>query len=104
MKKLLTIITSALLCITMLVLSPAQVIASAEGSGKKYISEVKVGKPQRSFLKRATPSSPTTRATMPTSTRTPAPVTPSKKAPTRKSSIWATRPPTTRVTPSPTLR
>jgi hypothetical protein len=43
MKKLLTIITSALLCITMLVLSPAQVIASAEGSGKKYISEVKVG-------------------------------------------------------------
>ena len=43
MKKLLTIITSALLCITMLVLSPAQVIVSAEGSGKKYISEVKVG-------------------------------------------------------------
>ena len=43
MKKILTIITSALLCITMLVLSPAQVIASAEGNGKKYISEVKVG-------------------------------------------------------------
>ena len=43
MKKILTIITSALLCITMLVLTPAQVIASAEGNGKKYISEVKVG-------------------------------------------------------------
>ena len=43
MKKLLTIITSALLCMTMLVLSPAQVIASAESNGKKYISEVKVG-------------------------------------------------------------
>ncbi len=43
MKKLLTIITSALLCVTMLVLSPAQVAASAADSGKKYISEVKVG-------------------------------------------------------------
>ena len=43
MKKLLTIITSALLCVTMLVLSPAQVAASAANSGKKYISEVKVG-------------------------------------------------------------
>ena len=43
MKKLLTIITSALLCMTMLVLSPAQVAASAANSGKKYISEVKVG-------------------------------------------------------------
>ena len=43
MKRLLTIITSALLCVTMLVLSPAQVAASAADSGKKYISEVKVG-------------------------------------------------------------
>ena len=43
MKKILTIITSALLCMTMLVLSPAQVTASAANSGKKYISEVKVG-------------------------------------------------------------
>ncbi len=43
MKKLLTIITSMLLCMTMLVLSPAQVAASAADSGKKYISEVKVG-------------------------------------------------------------
>ena len=43
MKKLLTIITSALLCVTMLVLSPVQVVASAAGSGKKYICEVKEG-------------------------------------------------------------
>ncbi|HBE15581.1 MAG TPA: hypothetical protein DCY72_04990 [Ruminococcaceae bacterium] len=43
MKKLLTIITSMLLCMTMLVLSPAQVAASAADSVKKYISEVKVG-------------------------------------------------------------
>ncbi len=43
MKRLLTIITSMLLCMTMLVLSPAQVAASAADSGKKYISEVKVG-------------------------------------------------------------
>ena len=43
MKRILTIITSALLCVTMLVLSPAQVAASAANSGKKYISEVKVG-------------------------------------------------------------
>ena len=43
MKKILTIIISALLCVTMLTLTPAQVVASAAGSGKKYISEVKVG-------------------------------------------------------------
>ena len=44
MKKLLTVITSALLCMTMLVLAPNQVIASAaDNSEKKYISEVKVG-------------------------------------------------------------
>ncbi len=44
MKKFVTVITSALLCVSMLVLAPAQVIASAaESNGKKYISEVKVG-------------------------------------------------------------
>lgn len=44
MKKLLMIFTSALLCMTMLVLGPTQVVASAaDGAGKKYISEVKVG-------------------------------------------------------------
>lgn len=44
MKKLLMIFTSALLCMTMLVLGPMQVVASAaDGAGKKYISEVKVG-------------------------------------------------------------
>lgn len=43
MKKLATIITSALLCVAMLALAPAQVIASAAESGGKYISEVKVG-------------------------------------------------------------
>ena len=44
MKKVITVITSALLCMTMLVLAPTQVIASAaENNGKKYISEVKVG-------------------------------------------------------------
>ena len=38
------IFTSALLCMTMLVLGPTQVVASAaDGAGKKYISEVKVG-------------------------------------------------------------
>ena len=44
MKKVITVITTALLCMTMLVLAPTQVIASAaENNGKKYISEVKVG-------------------------------------------------------------
>ena len=43
MKKLLTIITSALLCAAMLILSPAQVVASAADKAEKYISEVKVG-------------------------------------------------------------
>ena len=44
MKKILTVITSALLCMTMLVLAPTQVIASAaENDEEKYISEVKVG-------------------------------------------------------------
>ena len=44
MKKLLTVITSALLCMTMLVLAPTQVIASAaDKNEKKYLSEVKVG-------------------------------------------------------------
>ncbi len=43
MKKIATILTSALLCMTMLVLAPAQVVASAAGDEKKYISEVKVG-------------------------------------------------------------
>ena len=43
MKKLLTVITSALLCMTMLVLAPTQVIASAAENDKKYLSEVKVG-------------------------------------------------------------
>ena len=44
MKKLLTAITSAVLCMTMLILAPTQVVASAaENEQKKYISEVKVG-------------------------------------------------------------
>ncbi len=43
MKKLLMAITSALLCMTMLVLGPTQVIASAAGNEQKYISEVKIG-------------------------------------------------------------
>ena len=43
MKKLATIITSALLCVAMLALAPAQVIASAAESSGKYVSEVKVG-------------------------------------------------------------
>ncbi len=37
------IFTSALLCMTMLVLGPTQVIASAAGNEQKYISEVKIG-------------------------------------------------------------
>ena len=44
MKKLRTVITSALLCATMAFTLPAQVIASAEEpEAKQYISEVKVG-------------------------------------------------------------
>ncbi|MBR1482109.1 MAG: hypothetical protein IJ598_03965 [Ruminococcus sp.] len=44
MKRLLMIFTSALLCMTMLVIGPAQVVASAaDNNEKKYISEVKVG-------------------------------------------------------------
>ena len=44
MKKLLTAITSAVLCMTMLILAPTQVVASAaDNTEKKYISEVKVG-------------------------------------------------------------
>ncbi len=43
MKKLLMIFTLALLCMTMLVLGPSQVVASAAGNEQKYISEVKVG-------------------------------------------------------------
>ena len=44
MKKIFTIITSALLCMTMLVIGPAQLIASAaDNTEKKYLSEVKVG-------------------------------------------------------------
>ncbi len=44
MKKITTVITSVILCVTMLILGPAQVAASAAESAKKtYISEVKVG-------------------------------------------------------------
>ena len=44
MKKLLMIFTSALLSMTMLILSPIQIVASAAGNEQnKYISEVKVG-------------------------------------------------------------
>ena len=44
MKKLLMIFTSALLCMTMLVIGPTQVLASAADSKEqKYISEVKIG-------------------------------------------------------------
>jgi len=44
MKKLLTAITSAVLCMTMLILAPTQIVASAaDNTEKKYISEVKVG-------------------------------------------------------------
>ncbi len=42
MKKLLMALTSVILCMTMLIGAPAQLVASAAG-GKKYISEVKVG-------------------------------------------------------------
>ena len=44
MKRISIIITSVILCVTMLILAPAQVAASAAESAKKtYISEVKVG-------------------------------------------------------------
>ena len=44
MKKILTIITSLVLCVTVMALCPAQVIASAaENEKANYISEVKVG-------------------------------------------------------------
>ena len=50
MKKILTILTSVMLCMTMLTVLPAQVIASAAENetkaaenAKKYVSEVKVG-------------------------------------------------------------
>ena len=43
MKKILTMLTSFLLCVTMLTLLPAQVVASAAENEKKYVSEVKVG-------------------------------------------------------------
>ncbi len=44
MKKLLTAITSAVLCMTMLIIAPTQIVASAaDNTEKKYISEVKVG-------------------------------------------------------------
>ena len=44
MKKLLIIFTSVLLCMTMLILVPAQVVASAAGNEQqKYISEIKIG-------------------------------------------------------------
>jgi len=42
-KKILIMLTSLLLCVTMLTLLPAQVIASAAENKQKYISEVKVG-------------------------------------------------------------
>ncbi len=44
MKKLFTAITSAVLCMTMLILAPTQIVASAaDNTEKKYISEVKIG-------------------------------------------------------------
>ena len=43
MKKLLMALTSVVLCMTMLIGAPAQLVASAADGGKKYISEVKVG-------------------------------------------------------------
>ncbi|MEE3332962.1 MAG: hypothetical protein VZR54_01650 [Ruminococcus sp.] len=43
MKKLLMALTSVILCMTMLIGAPAQLVASAADGGKKYISEVKVG-------------------------------------------------------------
>ena len=43
MKEIATIFTSVLLCLTMLLVYPTQLVASAADNGKKYISEVKVG-------------------------------------------------------------
>ena len=44
MKRLIMIFTSALLCMTMLIIGPAQVLASAaDNNEQKYISEVKIG-------------------------------------------------------------
>ena len=43
MGKIATIFTSVLLCLTMLLVYPTQLVASAADNGKKYISEVKVG-------------------------------------------------------------
>ena len=43
MKKILTILTSVMLCVTMLTVLPTQIVASAADNAKKYISEVKVG-------------------------------------------------------------
>ena len=43
MKKLLLIFTSALLCMTMLILAPVQVVAAAAENKQNYISEVKIG-------------------------------------------------------------
>ncbi len=44
MKRISIIITSVILCVTMLILGPVQVAASAaENEKKTYISEVKVG-------------------------------------------------------------
>ncbi len=43
MKKLLTAITSAVLCMTMLIIAPTQIVASAAENEQKYISEVKIG-------------------------------------------------------------
>jgi hypothetical protein len=49
MRKLLTVITSVILCMTMLVIGPAQLVASAAASDKpEYISEIKVGMGQTS--------------------------------------------------------
>ncbi len=44
MKKIATIFTSVLLCLTVLIVYPSQLVASAaDNNGKKYISDVKVG-------------------------------------------------------------
>ena len=66
-KKFLTAITSVVLCMTMLILSPIQIVASAAGNEQnKYISEVKVGMGETSEL----PFLRMTAAITPTSTRT----------------------------------
>ncbi len=44
MKRIVTIITSVMLCVTMLILVPAQIAArAAENTKKTYVSEVKIG-------------------------------------------------------------